>query len=312
MTEDLTPFPSILEEIPEDELQAALPADDVDDDDVDIDEGYGEAAPAIPNHASANPAYDEQSFITPGFVAPVDERTPFERIRDLLKDMAPCRRLMMGVMALCREAASVEQVNAAIEEMRAQEYTVFSAASITEQLQKAGALELVTAEGEPYVEADAEPKVVVVDGVEFLEPVEPAVPYWRTTEAGIETLAANNPLQRLKALFAEDEKFLPAYKSILILAGKGKGVTAQQMSAALKDNALLSEANLMPAHFLQKLDQCDALIWKNGWVTSDLGRQILEEIKDVEAICTELPAPVEISAEQLEATFIDPFDSLDA
>ena len=308
MADNQTQFPSILEEIPEDELHRPHV---VDDDDEDIDEERENVPADVPHVASANPAYDEQSFVTPGYVPPVDDRTPFERIRDLMVDMASCRRLLMSVMGMCREALPVEQVNATIDDYRMNEYTVFSAASITAQLEKAGALERVTAQGEPFEEAEVQPQMVEVDGVEFLEPVEPPVPYWRTTEAGLAILEANNPLERLKKLFEDDAPFLPAYKSILILANKGKGVNAQQMSAALMDDPLLKNANLLPAHFVQKLDQCDALVWKDGWVTSDIGKQILEQIKDVEAICTELPAPVEISDEQMEATFIDPFDSLE-
>ena len=195
MADDQTRFPSILEEISDDELHTLHV---VDDDDVDIDEEPAEAPAEIPRVASANPAYDEQSFVTPGYVPPVDERTPFERIKDLLVDMASCRRLLMSVMGMCREPLPVEQVNTAIDEYRMNEYTVFTAASLTAQLEKAGALERVTAEGEPFVEVDAEPQLVEVDGVEYLEPVEPPVPYWRTTEAGLAILAANNPLERLK------------------------------------------------------------------------------------------------------------------
>ena len=127
----------------------------------------------------------------------------------------------------------------------------------------------------------------------------------------MQVLKAANPIKHLQELFEEDVNFLPVYKTILVLTSSGTPITAQQLNATLREHPMLKDANLLPAHFVEKLEKRDALTWKKGWLISEAGKEILNDIQDVEVLYTEIAEPPAITDEEMEETFIDPFDSLE-
>ena len=115
---------------------------------------------------------------------PVDTRTPEERIDDLFKSMAPRRKVLLGILAFVEEPQTVTDVNAHVDKLQEDNFSVYTAANLCSLLERAGAIERVTADGTPADEVETEPKTVVVDGVEYLEAAEPVEVFWRITEAG--------------------------------------------------------------------------------------------------------------------------------
>ena len=76
--------------------------------------------------------------------------------------------LLLGILAACAEPQPASAVSARVDELQENNFSVYSAANLCSLLEKAGAIERVTAEGEPAEDIEVEPQTVVVDGVEYL------------------------------------------------------------------------------------------------------------------------------------------------
>ena len=102
------------------------PLEDVED---DLEEGDASDLPP----ASSTP--ESQA-------APADGRSAEERTADLLKAMAPRRKVLLGILAFCEEPQLVDDVNAKVDELQAHNFSVYTAADLTALLERAGALDV--------------------------------------------------------------------------------------------------------------------------------------------------------------------------
>lgn len=210
-----------------------------------------------------------------------DERPAEERIADLLKAMAPRRKVLLSILSYCEETQPVAQVNALVDELQEHNFSVYNAANLCSLLEKAGALARVTADGEPAEDIELEPQVVVVDGVEYLEASEPVEVCWVSTDAGRAAVEADKPLERLRDLLEQDAAYRVIYKRILTLCATEGGAKVPAINAAVDKNPLVQKPRLYAPHFIDKLEKCDALTWKNAWITTQVGRAGLEMLADV-------------------------------
>lgn len=250
----------------------ALADADLDDDDEDYDE-----RPAASNlHAAA--AAEQAVEAVP------DMRTPHERTADLLKSMASQRKVLLGILSFCTEPRAVSEVDAFVEELQTNNRSVYTSSVICSHLERAGALELISEDGRPFVEVEAEPRVVVVDGIEFLEPGEPPQPFWSTTSVGIDAVAADKPADRVRALFEKDEAYLFVYKFLLEMCSAEGGVAACDFHDAIDDNPLVRNSKRASHYFVEKLEKCDALEWAGSWRTTEIGSLALGMLRDVEPL----------------------------
>lgn len=208
----------------------------------------------------------------------VDERPAEVRIDELLKKMAPQRKTLLETIAFCKNPQSVASVNVLIDEMQADNFSVFSPATLCDLLEKAGALIKVTADGEPADEREAEPQTVVIDGVEYLEASDPVEVYWLSTEESSAAVEADKPLERLQMLFEEDSTYLPIYKRILTLCAQEGGASTPEINSQVDADPLVQSPRLYAPHFVDKLEKCDALIWKKAWITTEVGQAALESL----------------------------------
>ena len=215
-------------------------------------------------------------------VAPATcEKPAEERIADLLKAMAPRRTVLLGILTACDEPQPASAVNARVDELQENNFSVYSAANLCSLLEKAGAIERVTAEGEPAENIEAEPQTVVVDGVEYLEAREPVEIYWRITEPGRAALEADKPLERLRALLDEDAAYAPIYQRILRLCAADGGTTTPTINNAVDHDPLVQKPRFYAPHFVDRLEKCDALAWRKAWCITDIGRAGLDMLADV-------------------------------
>lgn len=215
--------------------------------------------------------------------AAADERSAEERTADLIKAMAPRRKVLLGILAYCEEPQLVDDVNAKVDELQAHNFSVYTAADLTSLLERAGALEHVTDEGGSLEDVEEqEPEVVEVDGVEYLEVKQSAPTRWVTTAAGMAAVEADRPLDRLNDLFAQDEQYLPIYKRVLTLCAADGGTTIKALGDAVDSDPLVQKPRLYVAHFVDKLEKCDAVEWVDSWVTTEVGQTGLEILKDIE------------------------------
>ena len=179
------------------------------------------------------------------------------------------------------EPQPASAVNARVDELQENNFSVYSAANLCSLLEKAGAIERVTAEGEPAENIEAEPQTVVVDGVEYLEAREPVEIYWRITEPGRAALEADKPLERLRALLDEDAAYAPIYQRILRLCAADGGTTTPTINNAVDHDPLVQKPRFYAPHFVDRLEKCDALAWRKAWCITDIGRAGLDMLADV-------------------------------
>ena len=215
---------------------------------------------------------------------PVDTRSPEQRIDDLFSRMSTRRRILLGIMSFCAEAQPIALVNEHIERLEAHDASVFSAAKYCEHLQAAGALECVRQDGSSYEEGESEPEHVIVDGVEYLRAAKPAEAFWRLTTIGAEVLASHRPTELVRALFAETPNFLPIYKHVLAMSAREQGCTIVELGAVIDGHPLVQKPRRFAQYFVDQLEKRDALIWKNGWFITEVGRICLEDLDNVETL----------------------------
>lgn len=85
---------------------------------------------------------------------------PRERIDALLREMPPCRPILLSIIRVCAEPVPAAQVNELAEEQLRYCTAAFGASELCALLRRAGALELVTEDGEPYPEGEQQPRAV--------------------------------------------------------------------------------------------------------------------------------------------------------
>lgn len=249
----------------------------------DFAEDDGEEGRADEFVATVSTAEEALEHEAAGVVQPAiaDERPAEERIDDLLTAMAPRRKVLLSILSACAEAQPVSQVNKLVDELQENNFSVYSAANLCTLLEKAGALERITADGEPAEDVELEPQVVVVDGVEYLEAVEPVETFWLATDAGRAAVEADKPLERLRALFEKDAAYQVIYKRILTLCAAEGGAKTPDINDAVDKDPLVQKPRFYAPHFVDKLEKCDALAWKKSWVTTDIGQAGLDMLADV-------------------------------
>ena len=132
------------------------PLEDFEDDATEV-EGRADEFVATVSAAEDALAHDAVAPAAPA----ICEKPAEERIADLLEAMAPRRTVLLGILAACAEPQPASAVSARVDELQENNFSVYSAANLCSLLEKAGAIERVTAEGEPAEDIEVEPQTVV-------------------------------------------------------------------------------------------------------------------------------------------------------
>ena len=130
------------------------PLEDFEDDATEV-EGRADEFVATVSAAEDALAHDAMAPATPA----ICEKPAEERIADLLEAMAPRRTVLLGILAACAEPQPASAVNARVDELQENNFSVYSAANLCSLLEKAGAIERVTAEGAPAAAQPETPEV---------------------------------------------------------------------------------------------------------------------------------------------------------
>ena len=210
----------------------------------------------------------------------VDDRPAAERIDALLGQMAPHRAVLMAVLGRCRTPQPTDDLYAAITALQENHRSIYRPENLCVLLERAGALTLVDAEGRPCADDPAEPQVVVVDGMEYLEAPEPEPAFWLTTPEGAAVVDANDPVARLRDLLSQDERYLPVYHLILALCAREGGIGARDAGHAVDGHPLLQEPRFYATRFMDHLERAEAIAWEGTWQATDTGRACLAELTE--------------------------------
>ena len=258
----------------------ALGEDGISDSDADVlfpgAEPRNQYEPLDPDKV---PQIDAVKQDTPEYAArPAEERT-----RELFAYMRPHRMSLLGILDAAREPVSSARMEEIAEELHKQKFNVYSAANLCTMLETAGALQRVVQDGTPYSQYEPKPDIVLIDGEEYWQPSEAPAVCWLATDAGRLMVDENDPIERMREMFARDAGLLGLYKQVLIATREG--ATMAQLSEKVDANPLISKPRrFFVQHFVEALERCEALGWRDGrWKTTDIGEKILLELlADVE------------------------------
>lgn len=199
-----------------------------------------------------------------------------ERIEKLMDAMNATARTLRLLIAFCEEPKAVDEVNDFVEKTQGDNCSVYSAATLCRLLDEAGAIERIDEEGNLANEIVDEPTVVVVDGVEYLEPAPARPSFWRSTACGLAYVAAADPEAALQALLNENPDYLPIFKRVLELCARTDGAASPALSEAVDKDPIVQEPRRYSGFFIDRLEACDAVEWKNGaWRITELGTTVL-------------------------------------
>ncbi len=216
-------------------------------------------------------------------VKKADTRTAEQRIDDLYRQMGPQHRVFNIILETCKKRASFEEVDAAASEIMQFSTSVYSTVNFCTMLEAAGAITHVTEDGTPYDEYENEPELVVVDDQEFLRPRPAPKSYWETTEAGAKRLEAYDPHAKLQEIYGEYPQTLPIFKRVLTLLDQSEnGLPLSAVADAVDGDPLVQKPRFYAGHFLERLERADAVEWRNAWCITQIGRESLEQLEDVD------------------------------
>ncbi len=214
------------------------------------------------------------------------ERPAIERTRELFAYMYPHRIMLLQTLEAATDITSNEEMEQKIDEIRAHKFSVYSPVNICTMLEVAGALERVTADGDPYVEHEAKPDIVIEDGEEFYVPTNPEPVYWHISAAGEQMLEDRDLDTKLKEQLSADEKYLGIYKRVMRMANAQDGTTMKELSAAVDGDPLISKPNRIHfvQHYVETLERCEAISWNGStWKLTDFGKKYFEsEFADIQ------------------------------
>lgn len=206
----------------------------------------------------------------------VDERPV--AIAGLFERMASQRPVFLGILQACSCPCSDNDIAARVGELQEHNHSVYAPATLCAMLEEVGALERVAQDGTPLAQVDIAPRVVEVDGVEYLEVPSEAVGFWHTTVVGRAACASDGALDRLLAVIGEDEgRYEPIYERILTLCADD-GATAAELGKAVDRDPLVQDPRYFAMHFAERLKRCDGVAWDGTWHITELGLRALDAI----------------------------------
>ncbi|MCR5582265.1 MAG: hypothetical protein K6F70_01420 [Eggerthellaceae bacterium] len=207
---------------------------------------------------------------------PKDDAERFDR---LFEEMHAQRTIFFRVMEMCERPCSAASVGAVIDDMQAENVSVFSASNLCQILQEYGGIRKVTENGDEYPEGAVEPNIVEIDGVAYWEPTDPPCVYWQTSDAGLSKVRENHPLERFISRLDGEPDLVPVYQTVLSMAQAENGVSMAELADAIDANPLVAERKprLYAPRFVNVLEQCEALAWHGAWCITEVGRAGLRE-----------------------------------
>ena len=256
-----------------------------DDFDSSIFDGIEEDDEAVTEFLMPDPSRIEAVEGTPSRQSDGYRQRPAEeRTAELFTQMKPYRLMLLQLIRACQQPRTTEEMLQQFRQLHANFKSTYSGANLLSMLEAAGAIDCIAEDGTPYAQVEVEPVVKTDEnGVEYLAPGEAPTMLWVAAEAGLAMVEANNPQQRIQQLFAKEAVYLPIFKRILRLAAADEGVSMAQLSGAIDEDPLIQEPRYFSQHFLKNLERHEAVAWQgNRWHTTPLGRQLLEEMADVD------------------------------
>lgn len=200
-----------------------------------------------------------------------------ERIATLFERFQTRRRVLVGILRYTQERRSALDLRAEVDRLQEHDFSVYSAVNYSMLLHKAGALAKVEEDGTPFEDKLVrDPEIVEVDGERFYRPLGYRKVFWEITEDGRSALQNEESPDRVRKLLEDDSRYLPIYQRILEAGLVRDGASMPELNALVNDDPLVQNPRYYASRFLNRLEQCDAMVWEGAWKTTAIGEAAIE------------------------------------
>lgn len=211
------------------------------------------------------------------YASPPKGRSAIERTQDLFAAMAPRRRVLLALLRYVEVPRQSDLFDQKVEELQKYDSSVYSGYDYSQLLREAGAIQKINKDGTSYIEDEEQPPdIVEIDGTAFFKPAEVKEVFWSITDDGLAYLEADDSYSDLKDLLAEQLHYCVIYKRILEFCSNEAGRSAGELSDLIDKDPLVQKPRRFFSYFVKKLEDSGALVWKETWKTTELGRRGLE------------------------------------
>ena len=248
------------------------PLADFDDDDVE-EEGDPSDGQGGPVKAAPRPSQ---------FARPDDDRPASERIEELFSRLKPRKRVLTGILRFLDAPKRADVLQAKVDELQEYDYSVYDGYSYSKLLYRAGAIDKVDENGDPFPEDyEQEPDIIEVEGVRYYKPTDGVLVYWITTQDGWDFLAKDDPEQRMKDLLNDHIIYAPIYQTVLNACASPDGASAQLLADLVDSDPLLEKPRRWSSFFTKRLEDCESIRWAGAWKITDIGHKALGILAEI-------------------------------
>ena len=216
------------------------------------------------------------------FARPDDDRPAAERIQEVFDRLKPRKRVLAGILRFLDTPKRADVLQEKVDELQEYDYSVYDGYSYSKLLYRAGAIDKVDENGEPFPEDyEQEPDIIEVDGVRYYKPTDGVLVYWVTTQDAWDFLAKDDPEQRMKDLLNDQLIYAPIYQRVLEACAASDGASAQLLADLVDSDPLLEKPRRWSSFFTKRLEDCESINWRGAWKITEIGRKaqaILSEI----------------------------------
>lgn len=194
-------------------------------------------------------------------------------IRALI-DHNPARKgVLLAIIDTCRGGCASSDVTAKIDQVQADNRSVFAPMTLCRMLERAGALQFEAPEAATELE---DPEA----NVEYLEIHEMVDPVWTSTDAGLAILDEMTQGSEFRDIVLDrDSRYLAVYDAVLDLMAEGPQ-RREAIEQLVDTFDIVKSPRRFGGHFIDMLERTDAIAWRNGaWTLTDLGDSMRAEVK---------------------------------
>lgn len=205
-----------------------------------------------------------------------------QSVRDLVTVNAARRNVLLSIVDWAREGQQASVLFRKIEQLQADNLSVYEPVSYCRMLERAGALRLELCEAgaaageEPPGREDA-----CAEGMEYLSIEEEVDPVWRSTDEGLavyEELVQGTEWR--EKVLGSDRVYAEVYLSVMN-ALRDEGKSKADIAALAEAFEVTKEPLKYGAYFIDVLEATSAIQWRNmTWNLTDLGRRLLPELAE--------------------------------
>lgn len=204
-------------------------------------------------------------------VPPVVPLSPAERIEKLLAGLPGQQFRLLYAVEVCRTPKTMDEVVAELDAAYPNTTSVYTSAQVVQLLERDGALERIEDEEAQAAAAETADE----EQGDFISVV-PATPCrYQATQAGLDAAAAHVSEGRIVEKITEDERYLPIFQRVLEMTAREGGCPTKELDQAVDGDPLCAEPRRFCGFFRGKLEETGAIVWRETWTITDLGRRVL-------------------------------------